>query len=423
VIGASASVDAGGGTGGGGGRFLLGNNTTASFGGTVNVASTLTGPGPQHANPFEASVNTPLIPDLVGGAEAYGLTTLTSAAFPSVVAGAPTGVSAALFLEHLGPGTYNNDFNGYDVLFIINLTSQTLHQPTFTVGSTSPLLQGGWQHDPLFGGSGGPQAIDLGPNQVYATLVPVGTTTARFSFVQNGVLTQEATTTLSPGVPFYNISGPVASANGPYAINAGSGVTLNGTASDPNGYSLSVSWTINGHVNAASGLQPTLSWAQLQALGVTAGGATPTLYAISLQADDGHGHVTSASGTLVVSAVVGPTVSGVIDVTSQLQITLGKVRSRGGHLRQVIALKNSGPVAIGGPIRLVFAKLPRRVRLMRRSGLTHVVAPLQSPYMNVPLNGSNQIAPGQTVTVSLDFLGRAPHFAYELQVLAGDGPV
>src|SRR5262249_3599970 len=57
--------------------------------------------------------------------------------------------------------------------------------------------------------------------------------------------------------------GPIAEARGPYTITEGDSLTLNALpSSDP---SLTYSWTINGHANAASGAKPTLTYSQLQA--------------------------------------------------------------------------------------------------------------------------------------------------------------
>jgi hypothetical protein len=76
---------------------------------------------------------------------------------------------------------------------------------------------------------------------------------------------------------------PVASAGGPYTTTYGSGVTLDGSgSSDPDGDPLTYSWTINGHTGS-TGVSPTLSWADLQALGVTAAGS----YTVSVTLSDG----------------------------------------------------------------------------------------------------------------------------------------
>ena len=103
---------------------------------------------------------------------------------------------------------------------------------------------------------------------------------------------------------------PVADAGGPYSIVEGQSLTLDGSGShDPDaGDTLSYSWTINGHANAASGVSPTLSWSQLQTLGIDDGLAA---FSIAVSVDDGEGHVVeSAAATLTLG---NATPLGVID--------------------------------------------------------------------------------------------------------------
>jgi streptogramin lyase len=88
----------------------------------------------------------------------------------------------------------------------------------------------------------------------------------------------------------------VANAGGPYSIHEGDSLTLDASgSSDPDGDPLTYSWTINGHANAATGLSTTLSWPQLQALGVADEGTVT----VQVTVTDGGG-TASASTTLTV---------------------------------------------------------------------------------------------------------------------------
>jgi hypothetical protein len=92
---------------------------------------------------------------------------------------------------------------------------------------------------------------------------------------------------------------PVANPGGPYTISEGGSLTLDGSgSSDADGDTLSYSWDVNGDgvFGDATGAGPTLTWAQLQALGIDDG---PHTYKVQVKVDDGHGSVvTSAATTL-----------------------------------------------------------------------------------------------------------------------------
>jgi hypothetical protein len=118
----------------------------------------------------------------------------------------------------------------------------------------------------------------------------------------------------STGVAHFSLGGNpepiVADAGGPYTINEGDSLTLNGAgSSDPDGDSLSYSWDINGDgvYFDATGVNPTVSWADLMALGgIHDGSAT---YNVRLQVEDGNGNVSYSPATTLTVHGVPPTVS------------------------------------------------------------------------------------------------------------------
>jgi hypothetical protein len=182
VDGTGATVNTSGGTGGnagGNGRLIFGSNT-GIYNGTATGASIGNFVGTREANPFIlGNPMTPDVPDLLGGAEAYGLTGLNANDLTGLLGAIPFNAVAALLRLDIGPAGFADDFTGFDMLLILNLLGSPLANPMlgidpagqnslFTVG----LLQGGFMHDPLFGG-GGPVGLgSLGALDVYATLIP-----------------------------------------------------------------------------------------------------------------------------------------------------------------------------------------------------------------------------------------------------------
>jgi CSLREA domain-containing protein len=100
---------------------------------------------------------------------------------------------------------------------------------------------------------------------------------------------------------------PVATAGGPYVIGEGGVLTLDATGpSDPDGDALTYAWDVNGDgdFTDAAGVNPSLTWAQLQSLGIDEG---PGSFDVQVRVDDGHGHVVTSDPTELTVANVAPT--------------------------------------------------------------------------------------------------------------------
>jgi hypothetical protein len=187
---AGAGVSAAGGSGGGAngadgddGRAVFAVNAGLGSAITVEGRTTVVS-GPRGLNPFiRGGVETPMIPDLAGGAELFGMLSGINAQdpfFAPYLAGMAADSEAALLRLSTGPGAvYAHTFPGFDWLFLLNLGETAQADPLLGVDPSAtapnwlvPLSAGGWTRDPAFGGGGDALLSELSPFDVYATLVP-----------------------------------------------------------------------------------------------------------------------------------------------------------------------------------------------------------------------------------------------------------
>jgi hypothetical protein len=122
------------------------------------------------------------------------------------------------------------------------------------------------------------------------------------------------------------------SAGGPYSISEGDSLALSALATDPDSNQLTFSWDINGDnaFDDAIGQNPTLSWADLQILGINDG---PALYDVKVSVSDPFNPaVISSPATLTVNNTP-PTlvISGAAEVNEGAEYTLNLESSDPGQ--------------------------------------------------------------------------------------------
>ena len=151
---------------------------------------------------------------------------------------------------------------------------------------------------------------------------------------------------------------------------------------------------------------------------------TPVVYAF---ADD---NVANRSGLTTLRLT--PLVNCASDVTTSVIITRSGFYSlRGSRLiEQVLTIKNTSSIPITAPISLVLDNLSSSFPLFDElvTGHTACAAPLNSPFVNVDVGSDGVLSPGESATVTLQFIrspgtprGTSYPINYATRVLAGAG--
>ena len=203
--------------------MIYGSNTAGPFDGMTRGAHIEQFSGPRDVNPFVkgaggSDVLTPYIRNLVGGAECFGLLDGIDSrlpAFESLDGVDIDGAPALLYRMHTGPGEYDYDFTGFDLLLYMNLTDRSLPDPVLGVGvepgdpSARHLEQGGYVNP------AGPIVLEsLQPYGICGVLVPEGS-----SFVTFGACGCQFLTSAEIGPGEYLLGLIPGDANRDYRVN------------------------------------------------------------------------------------------------------------------------------------------------------------------------------------------------------------
>jgi hypothetical protein len=106
------------------------------------------------------------------------------------------------------------------------------------------------------------------------------------------------------------IAAPKLKPGGPYTLPADGSVTLAASATDASGFPLYIDWGVtgDGQLGQILNATPLLTYSRLVGLGLQLPSGT---IPITARADDGHGHVVTATVNLTIQPVLGPALAGV----------------------------------------------------------------------------------------------------------------
>ncbi len=270
---------------------------------------------------------------IVSGPGTYTITVLASS-----VSGATTIASTTFTIANLAP---NNVSPGGPYTINEGDALPLTASATDPAGSDDSLTYS-WDinGDGTFG-----DATGSNPTLAWAQLSALGIVaspgdyTARVQVVDAGGAKTTASTTLT----VFNQRPTNASAGGSYTINEGDSLTLTASATDPGGSGdpLTYTWDINGDglFGDAIGSSATLTWAQLNSLGIVQSGAS---YQVSMQViDDGGLTATSPATALTITAVAPTSVAagGPYTVVPGNSLRLSAIAIQPGGVSQPLTYK------------------------------------------------------------------------------------
>jgi murein DD-endopeptidase MepM/ murein hydrolase activator NlpD len=261
-----------------------------------------------------------------------------------------------------------------------------------TTGSFTDVGNGPWSATVSYGDGTGTKVLALNPDKSFA-LTHVYASPGSFTIVVSvtdtdgqtgtGQATASVTTSQQPTQP---------SSGGPYAVTEGGTLALVATPSTGGAGPLTYSWDVNGDgvFGDATGLTPTLTWAQLRALGL--GRASSTVSNVRVQVSDGrYAPVVSTATTL------GVTVSPPL-------VALGA----GVTLRQGASLAGSGQFTSSyGPWTATVsygdgtATQPLTLKADKSFALAHAFARVGSYTITVAVTDANQVVGSASLGVTV----------------------
>jgi len=129
--------------------------------------------------------------------------------------------------------------------------------------------------------------------------------------------------------------------------------------------------------------------------------------------------IVDSDGDSIPDTITPPTIQ---DVTNQIQATFSGFRYNRLTKRYVqnVTITNITNIPIEAPVSIVLTNLTQGVSLFNATGTTTFVKPIGSPYRTVNVGSDNILAPGESVSTTLEFTNpnNLP-ISYDILVLAG----